>query len=482
MDDRLFRRSIFVILIVAAVLRLAFLFWGEVLPVLWDARRYSSAGIALLSYLDGVETSLDTDADRQLFKEYHDKYIQGESINWLFYETYTLSQAREELFFAGPLYPAFLAVIMYLAPVSDFTFVRLVTIGLDIISVSLLMLIAVRLVGRKASLLSGVIYAIYFPFILTSTMVLLETSTSFFLLLCIYLLIKGVETDNRRFFIYVGIISGMLVMHKPTSMFLGAPFIVGLYLYTRNFWPIRRFLKRFLLIAIPALIIFCSWVGVASAKYGELALRDPKYAGSNIRQSCSIEYEGYDLDTVEKEFWKRGIYENFTGQLPEYAGLFAKKFERMWGRPYNDFKRTLFLPYQVDEWLHIIIVIMGLFGLLTLLSKDLSQVAWPLLIIGYYLSIHLIFHSINRYSFNAMPMIMICAGYFIALLIKNVLAGKNRSRLFALFAIILLIAGWLISPSWPNKILDIGMSESMTIIVLTLKTAFWLNALWIYCK
>lgn len=477
--DSGFRRWVYLVLILAAVLRFGFLMSGDVLPVMWDARRYASAAVALLSYVDtsGPETAQDDREDRYAFKHYYEKYIQGEKIHWQYYTPHSLTQARDDLFFSGPLYPSMLAAVFYLAPVADFTFARVLGIIFDLFSVWLIVLVAARLVGRRAAIVGGVLYAIYFPFIQTSTMLLLETSTNFFLLLGIFLLMRGVETERRRYLIATGIICGLLVMHKPTAMLLIGPLVLGFYFYTRDNSSTRQFLKQVMLIALPAGVIFCSWLTVASFKYDQLALRDPSYARANLRQSSSIAYEGYDLDIVEEDFNSRPIYGDLLGRASGYAGLFAKKFERLWSRPYNDFKRTFLLPNVAVEWLHTFMIVFGFIGMIMLMFRSRPQAGWPVAICGYYTAIHLVFHSINRYSFNALPMVIICAAGCSVLLYDSLTSGAKRSRVMVIVGLALLSIGTIIQPTWMAVLFGSALSLGVVVATLILKTLLWLVAL-----
>jgi len=470
------RRWIYLLLILAATMRLGFLLTGDVLPVMWDARRYACAAVGLIALVtDGMPPPVEDErADRYAFKHYYEKYIQGEPIDWQYYAPSTLTQARDDLFFSGPLYPAMLAVVFYLAPLSDFTFARLLGIIFDLLSVLLIVLVAVRLVGRRAAVISGLVYAVYFPFVLTSTMLLLETSTSFFILLDLYLLMRGVETARRWSFVLAGVICGLLVLHKATAMLMGLPLVVGLYFYTRGNWTRSRFLGTLLLIVAPAVLVFAAWLAVTSAKYGQLVLRDPTYAGANLRQSSSIKYEGYDLDTVEPEFWQRPIYGEPLRQWKEYLGLFAKKFERLWGRPYNDFKRTFMLPYLGVEWMHRIVIVLGLLGLIGLAVHGWSQAAWPLAICAYYTAIHLVFHSINRYAFNAMPFLIMGAAFFTVLAFDKLTLPRQGRPGRVVLSLLLVLGGCLIQPGWLTMFLDTGLSFYLVTAVLMVKTMLWL--------
>ena len=348
MQDTSFRRALFLILLVAGLMRVGFLAFGDVLPVMWDARRYAAGALAMISFVDsGASADDGTDrGDRQRFRYYYDEYLQGEKIEWLAYTPHTLTQAREELFISGPLYPLLLGAIIYISPGADFTVARVFGILLDVLANLLLVLVGLRLVGRTAALIAGAAYALYFPFILASTMLLLETSTSLLILLALYLMLRATETGGRKALVWAGVVTGALVLNKPTAMLLAGPFVVGLFLYTRHDWQPRLFIGRLLFLLTPVVLIVLAWGAVASSYYGQPTLRDPEYADANLRQSTSIEFEGYGLDKAEADFWTRSIADDILNNPIGFVGLTIKKFDRLWRRPYNDFKRTFILPYQ----------------------------------------------------------------------------------------------------------------------------------------
>ncbi|MBU8932393.1 MAG: glycosyltransferase family 39 protein [candidate division Zixibacteria bacterium] len=481
MQSRTFRRTIYLILILSVVLRVGFLASGDVLPVMWDARRYAAAALGLISLIDqpAVETVADEREDRYRFKHYYDKYIQGEKIEWLSYSPHTLTQAREELFISGPLYPSLLASIFVMTPSADFTFVRILGILFDLAANLLLIMVGVRLVGRLPALLAGIGYAIYFPFVLSSSMILLDTSTNFWILLALYLLLRAFESNSRACLFWAGAVTGLLILNKPTAMLLAGPLLAGMYFYVRPTWPTVVILKRILWYAAPLGAIAAIWVSIASVHYGQLAVRDPGYAAANLRQSSSIEFEGYDLDKVGDDFWSRSVTEGMIADPMGLAGLVVKKFDRLWRRPYNDFRRTLVVPYQVGEIMHLAIVVLGLAGLLLLLRLEFRLAAWLLFIIGYYTLIHVVFHSNSRYNLNAMPMVLLAAGHFVALLGASWRTNPVSSSWRLVGVAVLLLATWQFGPGWINTLFGSSVSRELVIGCLILKALLLASGFWI---
>lgn len=446
MIDKSFKRWILIILLISAFFRIGYLAFGNTIPVMWDARRYSAAALGLISYIDpsGATEFKDEREDRYRFKYYYDKYINGEKILWQSYTPHNLTQARDDNFYGGPLYPATLAVIFYLTPSGDFTVVRILNVMMDLLSTLLIMLVAFRLIGRSGAIISGFIYAFYFPFAFMTSMVLLETSTTFYMLLCLYLLFVADEKDSLFYFILSGFVAGLLILNKPTATFIFLPIAIGYFFIARRRIPLKVNSRRLMLFLFMPVMILLLWLMVSYGKYDQLTLRDPAYVESIVKQSSSIEFEGYDLDNVEKGFKDQTLSQAVNSDPFGYAGLLIKKFERLWSRPYNDFKHSFILPYQVGEWMHLMIVMLGFAGILFLLLRNFNYGVLLFLIVAYYSFIHLIYHSLSRYNFNAMPFVIIGAAYLLTTVTEKVKTERGFSN--SLFYLILFALVLITSP------------------------------------
>jgi len=443
------------ILVLSAVLRITYYATGELIPVIWDARRHAAGALGVISYLEPPKEQLTAPEgeernrqDRYRFKYYYDKYVQGEPIVWAPYSPPTLTEARDALFFTGPLYPSLLAAVFFVAPGADISIVRFIGVIFDILSNLLLILIAVRLIGRKGALLAGFFYAIYFPFIQTSTMLLLETSTSFWMLLALFLLLKGDESTRTKHFIWAGVACGLLILNKPTAIFLFVPLGIGYYAYASREIISRIIVRRLAYFILPIAIALIGWTTVASLKYGQFTLRQPGYAEANLRQSTSTRFEGYDLDWVADNFWKRSVSGDILADPVGFAGLMVKKLERLWSRPYNDYRKTFIFPQVVSERFHLFLVISGLFGLIWLWLSRWRYAVWPILIVGYYTTIHTIFHSVSRYQFNAIPMLVMVSGGLLVAFYEWYLKDKEQTLIHLLPSFVLIVVGLGLSDRW----------------------------------
>ena len=471
--DITFRKKIYIVILISILFRFGFLLFGDILPVMWDARRYVSASIGLISYIDdsgdvAYQTPLQ---DRERFLYYTDKYIQGEQIEWLKYRPFRLTEARNEIFIGGPLYPMLCGAIIYLSPVADFTLIRIVNILLDVLANLLLILIAVRLIGRKGAIIAGIFYALYFPFTLLTSMMLLESSTTLLILLAIYYLMRAFEDNNTKFYIYAGLASGLMILNKPTALLLFVPILISFYWYTKKELVLKEYVKKLSLFFIPFAIIGLCWLTIASTKYGQLTLRDPSYSEANLRQSSNITFEGYDLDKVEKDFWNYSIAEHISNDKLGYVGLLTKKFERMWSKTANDFQNSYILPASIWEYIHLFLVVAGLFGLILLMQQNSKAGIWILLIVLYYSAIHVIYHSVARYSFNALPLLFIASSFFFIQL-KELLQAWKSNHIFWSVIGLCFVAFW--RTEYLNSIFHLTLNHFVVFVsmIIVLALAF----------
>nr|MBN2277703.1 glycosyltransferase family 39 protein [candidate division Zixibacteria bacterium] len=441
-------------LIVCALVRLVFILAVPQLPVMWDARIYSSAALGLIGYLENPERfghpELDSPADSSFYRARFDhtmnEYIEGEQIEWLYYNIPSVHEAQDYIFLSGPVYPLSLSAIFAANSGDDFLLVRILNIFIDCLSLLLLILISVKLFDIRAAVLAAVLFIFYQPFILMAGMVSPEPLTIMFILLILYLILCWYEKGDYRYPDMAGLILGILFLTKPTAALLCLPFGLGV-IY--DLWQERR---RSIIglsgSAIMFAIIVIPWIIINSIYYGSFSIRDPEYSDANIRSSSSIKYEGYDLDYTDVDFWIAPTAYSIKTNLFSYGHLLLKKTIRLWGKPYNDFNQRFILGSSLNSAWHLIIVIGGLFGAFMFITGPGKGRIFLLSIPLYYTLLHIIFHSLARYNLNPMPFLIIAAsGALIAVgsYIHEKVNVKN------LWGWLLFVAGILFILLFPEK-------------------------------
>ena len=410
-----FKQLLFALVLIGLLIRFVFIFAVDQLPVMWDARIYSSAALGLLQYVKDsgrfghpeIDSAEDSTFFRAQFEYTMKENIQGEQIEWLYYDIPTVTEAQDYLFLSGPVYPLYLSALFFTNPAGDFVLVRILNVFIDGLCLLLLILIARRLFGDKEALLAGLLYVFYLPFILLTGVVSPEPITILLILLTAYLILKWYEGARSKSIILIGAVLGILTLVKPTAVLLFLPFGAGiLYDFRRD---IKRLLMPFVKAAVPFIIIILPWLILTSSYYGELSFRDPDYSAANLRSSSSIDYEGYDLDYTDEDFWISPVMQTITERPLGYAGLLAKKFLRLWSQPYNDFKQSFIFGPGISGVYHFLIIITGLFGIFIFFADSKKGLALLFLLPLYYTGIHVIFHALARYNLNAMPFIIIAS-------------------------------------------------------------------------
>ena len=421
------------VFLIALFSRLAFVNLAEQLPVFWDARLYASAAIGLLGYVDRDEPFGKGENSDQDFGRYYVKHLDGEDIRWLYYKVPTLAESQKYIFYSGPVYPAILAVIFALPWDNDFQAARWLNAFLDSLSIILISMLVFMLWGRIPALAAALIQLIYPPLIIACGVLTLETITSFFISVFLFLIYLYYLAENRWAILSAGLVGGILFLTKPTASLLTLPlfgFLIICYFKRKRF-----LLKSLVLYLIPFLLAAVPWVIFVSSYYGKPAIRAPEYSTANIRSSSSIDYEGYDLDYADADFWTYSIGDHITRDPIGYGNLLLKKIIRMWWIPHDEFRQG---PQWFEISYHRLIIILTLLAMAAAPMISRHFLLLPVFIVLYYAGIHTVLHSLPRYNFNALPAVFILIPAYLKFTAERF---KSRDRLpkKVLFGIIMVI-------------------------------------------
>ncbi|MFH2036193.1 MAG: glycosyltransferase family 39 protein [Candidatus Zixiibacteriota bacterium] len=416
MFERLkFRNIIMALAILCGLIRILFVTTQEQLPVMWDARLYSSAALGTIHFLFHPDKfghpeftkPIDSTINKAEFISVMNDFIDGEQIEWLYYPIPDMPTAQEYIFIAGPVYPLYLGTVFLSNPVSDFLVIRILNAIIEAFCLVLLMLIAKILFNNRVAIISGLVYCFYLPFIVLSGMVSPDSLVILLTLLAIYLLVIHSRGGRESNLYLAGAVIGLLVLTRSTATLLIVPFALG-YSYD-NRHNVGAGLLNLVRMIVPFAIIVIPWLIIASSYYGQITLRDPSYAQANLRTSSMIESEGYDLDYFGDDYWTKPVWENILENKTGYIKLLAKKFIRLWAQPFNDFAQYFIMNEFLSKLFHMIIVLTGLFGIFIFFVKKETGHIYLFLIPTYYTLLHIIFHSLARYNLNAMPMMIVAS-------------------------------------------------------------------------
>ncbi len=411
-DDRLSRwlgsRAVWYVFGVALVVRLIFFVVVKQPTVQFDASRYVGAGLAFPLALTNPSLLSDSAARSEIrFDLLFNDLIADERANWWASNPPTFEKSLDDIFFAGPVYPAFLGAVFRLIPRYDFWFVRILQAIIDSLTAVLIWRIARRLVSPAAGWWAAGIWAVYGAAIFKCGELNTETAAIALATFLVWALIRAYDDPRRGRLWLVGVLGAVLVLTKASTALL---FPVLLCAW---FWVKRRHFRQALahtaIMGIAFALVMAPWLLAVWLRYQTWSLRDPAYAGANLRSSNILESEGYDLHLTPPDFWTYPVWRGIRNHPLDYAKLYLRKFYRMWGRASDEYRLGFPFGLTGEQWVHRIVVVLALFGLLLWPVRAGPVALIPLALIAYFAGLHMVMHVVSRYNLVAMPLVAIGA-------------------------------------------------------------------------
>ncbi|HUU47070.1 MAG TPA: glycosyltransferase family 39 protein [Acidobacteriota bacterium] len=382
-------------------------------PVQFDARQYVSAGLAAPVAVTNPSLLRDTERLRDLdFELLYNDLIADEEVSWFPYAAPKFGQAVNEVFFAGPIYPVFLGGVFRIAPGYDFWVVRILQAILDSLTAVLIWGLMSRLVAPAGGWIAAGLWIVYGPAIYKTGELITETASIFLGVLTLWFLVRGFDRRRYRWLILAGLSLGILSSTKASTSALIVPLGIAWLWANRARW--RWALGGGAVMAVATAAVLVPWVLAVHWRYDVWSLRDPAYGGGNLRSANILASEGHNLDLAPDDFWTYPVWREIKNHPLQYAGLWLRKFYRMWFRASDDYRRAYPFGATGVLWLHRLTVLVALAGLM-IWPVRAGPVAWlPLAFVGYFVAIHLPMHAISRYNLVAMP--VVCGAAAVGLL------------------------------------------------------------------
>ncbi len=164
------------------------------------------------------------------------------------------SQPVEYSAWRPPLYPAFLAVAFQFS--RDTFFLRLLQIGLAVLSLYFFLCLSFILFGEVAALTAGLAFALYPPLIMYAAD--LGTESLFLLLLLAALFVfygAGVKHSTARIF-FLGVLVGLAALCRPNGLMLAPALVIAIWLTVADR---KEAARRIAVFAIAVLLTVLPW-------------------------------------------------------------------------------------------------------------------------------------------------------------------------------------------------------------------------------
>jgi len=322
------------------------------------------------------------------------------------------------VFNQGPVYPFFVALI-YAIFGHEIHIVQYGQVFLDAISCILLFFVARKAFDdERAGMLAAIIWAFYLPAIYFTELLVTETLGTLVLLIALFSILRLDKNSAFKDFLACGIAIAILMLTRHPFRFVWAFIPIGLcFLLKGSSW--KELVKRMAAFLCGVGILMMPWMALTAFATGKpSALPSNKDYWQELYVKNDVKYGGWPPDSAVfaaragspyKELFIRKLSENPIG----IGSLWLEKVYRVWDRFANVRGRTFLIPDRLYMLVHRLLVCLGLFGLYLAWRRNAGKAALLLVIVGYTTLISSALHVESRYNFPAMPVIVMCAAYFL---------------------------------------------------------------------
>jgi len=172
--------------------------------------------------------------------------------------------------FRGPGYPAFLAMVYFIAGVKPFAAIFL-QILLNIISVILAYRITLLLFSNTiVATLTGLLYAMDVHSIYVANVLYSDTLFIFLFLLSVYYFISGIQEKSLPKFLTSAVFIGLSCLTRPVSLLFPIVYVMMVFIFYRNLG--RWIIKALALFMVIAYSIIGTWAFRNHTMYGSWQL------------------------------------------------------------------------------------------------------------------------------------------------------------------------------------------------------------------
>ncbi len=298
---------------------------------------------------------------------------------------------------------------------------------------------------------TGIAYGLFPPAAIAAGRLMTETLSN--LLVVGFLLTLSLSVKRTAWSLAVGFIGGVSFVNRV----LLAPSVV---VCLSVFFFLRKLkLSAFIMIVVAFISVIAPWTLFSATYLGRPMLTTERAGAHNAVNGWDIEQDG--LQNTYGGFKEvliatdnpLGIIMGLISHDPQgSATLLVKKFARLYGHPFNDFRHKCFgldiHAIQLIQWLYLF---MGLFGIILFAAGGYRQfkpeprlIVCSALVYLACMQCFLMFEAHSRHGFTAFPLLIIF-GAVAAYLFADLLSRGLIPRAVALTAGAVLVTGLVVS-------------------------------------
>jgi hypothetical protein len=363
-------------------------------------------------------------------------------------QTMVSTSLTERLLVDGPIFPFYLGFVQWVSGIDLLSPTYHIHSHIFAIANSIIdsfTCVLIYLIGRfaftkKASYLASILFAIYPPAIINTSICYSEQFAYFILCLWLYLLLRWrlslrhpqIMPFTFMLSIATGITSGLTMLVKPVFVLL--PPIIFLIILVNLLLKKKRVSFKYIFVTLIAFIfIIFSWslfTKSATGKYSLFVNRVPSFnffIGNNIETDGWRAYPlGYIPTTMDEAI--KTINAQFNIKPSASISLEIRKIPRLWAGVWNTFSYSFGLKQRGQEIYHQALLFLGYLGFMSFWfstpmkapsTSNKKIAALVLITIVVFHSVYLIFEPLSRYAITAMPIIVLFAAYMIVNVINK---------------------------------------------------------------
>ena len=345
----------------------------------------------------------------------------------------------DEPYWQPPLYIYLLKFVCWLLPASYFVGIRLVHVGLGVLSCLLVYALARHAFGEQVGRIAGVMAALCGSLLYFEGELLAVPVEVFLNLLLLYSLLLAWKRNRGRDWVLAGLIAGLAALTRPTILLFIVVFCAWTLWHRRTSAcrSLFSFVVPIVLIILPVtyrnwtiepdLVFISSNAGVNfyignNADYERtVSLRPGMQWEATIAEATNSEH---GTSAAQSAFFFGKAFDYITTQPLDYLGLLGKKVFHFWSGPETKRNQDIYYARQHSRILSLLLwdwrvsIPFGLLGPLSLLGLGLSMRGeWtpPIALLRLYAIVYtasvVLFFPAARYRMPVVPVLIAFAAF-----------------------------------------------------------------------
>ena len=345
----------------------------------------------------------------------------------------------DEPYWQPPLYIYLLTFVCWLLPTSYFVGIRLVHVGLGVLSCLLVYALTRHAFGEQVGRIAGVMAALCGSLLYFEGELLAVPVEVFLNLLLLYSLLLAWKRDRGRDWVRAGLIAGLAALTRPTILLFIAAFCAWTLWHRRTsaYRSLFSFVVPIALIILP--VTYRNWTIEPDLVFISSNAGVNFYIGNNADYERTVslrpgmqweamiaEAENSEQETAaaQSAFFLGKSLDYITAQPLDYLGLLGKKGFLFWSGPETKRNQDIYYARQHSRILSLLLwdwrvsIPFGLIGPLSLLGLGLStRREWtpPIALLRLYALVYtasvVLFFSAARYRMPVVPVLITFAAF-----------------------------------------------------------------------